>query len=1330
MKFGLSPETKGSVKSNSFKLNSPIFFNIDLNDEKQNTYSSNSNTNVYEPKGSKSKIEIEQKENKKKPKKVKDQAVSIRTLFKFATWFDYILIIIGSISAAGGAVIYPIIFLLYGRIVNVFVDNNQNSLSNSTFTLTTSAPIKCLSLNSDNESNDSRIQNTINLYVACGFISVAVNYLAHVCWNTAGEKQIKKMREALYKTIIRQDMSFFDKNSSGDLNSILTNNIETVKFGIGFKFSDFIHLLCRGIACIIFAMVQAWKFSIVFIAMIPFMIFSAALMVLFTRKYTIEEFKAYGRAGSIAQEALSSIRTVLSLGLQKNILKNYNSNLGKAEGMAQKKGLISGFFLGLSDFLIDILFGVGVYWGVYLARYECDKFLPGNIIQSFLCIFIATFSIGQALPFFKDLAEARGAAKKIMDIIDTKSAIDVFDQTKGIKLDDLKGDIEFDNVVFSYPQRKEFTILKGLSFKIPAGKTVALVGSSGGGKSTVVSLLQRFYLPSSGQIKIDGHKIEDLDLNWLRSQTALVSQEPILFTNSIKENIRLGRLDASDEEIEQTAKNANAHDFIISTTQKYETQVGERGTQLSGGQKQRIAIARGLIRNPKILLLDEATSALDYESEKIVQDALDKAKVGRTTIIIAHRLSTIRNADIIVYVSNGILVEQGTHEELMAKRGDYFKLVQAQTKKHHHHHKNIDGNENLENEMEKIDDLTVLSNSSESDTEETSEKTKRTLEKNHLSQEIKKENKKIRPFYYEYRLFKLHAPDLLWIFFGTIFQAISAIIQPATTLVFSEIFTIFTISDPEEQRNESLKFMGILFGFGVVAIVSNIIQSYSFSLSGSRLTQRIRSLMFESMLRQEVGFYDLDENRSSLLASQLSSSAGYVKGKSSDKLKIYVQGIAGFGFSIIYSFALSWQLTLVMLIFVPITFISGVIVGRSGVSQKVKGRYVNEEAGRIIIETVENIKTIISLGREEYFIDQYNYVYGKKFRKNLILLHVQAIFYSLSNSIVFFIQTSAFSFGYYLIKTENLKVSSVFIIFPMITFSSLLLARSYSLLPDQNLASSATKTAFKIIDRKSKIDNFSEDGLKPERVVGDIKFENVHFRYPNRPNIKILNGFNFEVKNGTTNALVGPSGCGKSTTISLLLRFYDVEDGIVYLDGVDIRKLNIQWLRSQIGLVSQEPTLFNASIYENICMGDITREKIDLSEVVNVAIQSNIHFKIDNLPDKYNTQVGFKGGQLSGGEKQRVAITRALIRRPKILLLDEATSALDNQSESIVQDALDKAQKGRSCIVIAHRLSTIENSDKITVVKDGVVLEEGNHMTLLQKQNFYFKLQNQAKNTH
>ncbi len=340
------------------------------------------------------------------------------------------------------------------------------------------------------------------------------------------------------------------------------------------------------------------------------------MMIRMVIKYSIKEFQAYGSSGKIAQEALSSLRTVLSFGLQKKALKLYKDNLRDAEKMGIKKGFLKGFFEGAFNCLFNISFGVGILYATYLNRADCTNYNPGNLIPAFFCIVIATFAIGEAIPFISEISAAKGASKKIFKIIETESLVDIFN-TKEKKIADLKGQIEFEGIHFNYPQRPEAKILQGLNLIVPAGKTVAFCGSSGCGKSTTFGLLQRFYLPSTGKIKIDGENIEELDLNWLRNQMGLVSQEPILFQTSIKENIRLGRLNATDAEIEQAARQANAHDFILETVNKYETQVGERGTQLSGGQKQRIAIARALLRNPRILLLDEATSALDNESEKV-----------------------------------------------------------------------------------------------------------------------------------------------------------------------------------------------------------------------------------------------------------------------------------------------------------------------------------------------------------------------------------------------------------------------------------------------------------------------------------------------------------------------------------------------------------------------------------------------------------------------------------------------------------------------------------------------------------------------------------------
>jgi ATP-binding cassette subfamily B (MDR/TAP) protein 1 len=277
-----------------------------------------------------------------------------------------------------------------------------------------------------------------------------------------------------------------------------------------------------------------------------------------------------------------------------------------------------------------------------------------------------------------DAAKAKKAAAVIFRLIDHKSEIDS-SSNEGKKLETIQGNVVLRNVSFTYPTRPEAPILQNLNLEVKPGQQIALVGYSGCGKSSIVSLLERFYDPQEGDITLDGVNIKELNVKWLRQQIGFVGQEPVLFSGSIAENIRYGKPNATQEEIEEACKSANAHNFISEFPDKYETNVGEKGTQLSGGQKQRIAIARAIIKNPSILLLDEATSALDTESEKIVQQALDNVMKGRTTIVIAHRLSTIRHANLIVCIEAGQVIEQGTHEELMGKGGLYRQLVDRQT---------------------------------------------------------------------------------------------------------------------------------------------------------------------------------------------------------------------------------------------------------------------------------------------------------------------------------------------------------------------------------------------------------------------------------------------------------------------------------------------------------------------------------------------------------------------------------------------------------------------------------------------------------------------------
>ncbi|CAL8095680.1 unnamed protein product [Calicophoron daubneyi] len=315
-----------------------------------------------------------------------------------------------------------------------------------------------------------------------------------------------------------------------------------------------------------------------------------------------------------------------------------------------------------------------IFWyGVKLLTTRGENYTPGDVILVFINVVMGSVFLGNALPNFQYFASAQQSAREIFGTIERVPPIDK--DSPGKTLDHFEGNITVKNVKFLYPTRPDITILRNFSLDLKSGQTVALVGPSGSGKSTIVHLLQRFYDPVEGEIRIEGIDIKELDLKKLRNQIGVVQQEPVLFEGTIADNIRLGKPGATQEEIEEAAKEANAHDFICALPEGYDTVLAERGGGMSGGQKQRLAIARALIRKPRLLLLDEATSALDTRSERVVQEALEKASTGRTCVVVAHRLTTVRHADLILVLENGVVRESGTHEELVAQEGLYAAML-------------------------------------------------------------------------------------------------------------------------------------------------------------------------------------------------------------------------------------------------------------------------------------------------------------------------------------------------------------------------------------------------------------------------------------------------------------------------------------------------------------------------------------------------------------------------------------------------------------------------------------------------------------------------------
>lgn len=382
----------------------------------------------------------------------------------------------------------------------------------------------------------------------------------------------------------------------------------------------------------------------------------------------------YEDASQVANDAVGSIRTVASFCAEKKVMEMYQRKCEGPQKHGIRTGLVSGAGFGSSFFLLYCTNALCFYVGAFLVQHGKATF--GEVFRVFFALTISAIGVSQSTALAPDTRKAKDSAASIFEILDSKPKIDS-SSTEGTTLEIVKGDIELKHVSFKYPTRPDVQIFRDLCLSIPSGKTVALVGESGSGKSTVIGLIERFYDPDSGHILLDGVDVRKLKLSWLRQQMGLVSQEPILFNETIGTNIAYGKQgQATEEEIITAARAANAHNFISALPQGYDTNVGERGVQLSGGQKQRIAIARAIVKDPKILLLDEATSALDAESERVVQDALDKVMVNRTTVVVAHRLSTIKGADIIAVVKGGVIAEKGKHEVLMKiTDGVYASLV-------------------------------------------------------------------------------------------------------------------------------------------------------------------------------------------------------------------------------------------------------------------------------------------------------------------------------------------------------------------------------------------------------------------------------------------------------------------------------------------------------------------------------------------------------------------------------------------------------------------------------------------------------------------------------
>ncbi len=515
----------------------------------------------------------------------------------------------------------------------------------------------------------------IALFVLFGFQSL-FSFVRVVLFNNVTENALRDLRNDAFSKLVYMPMDFFNRNKVGELTSRLSSDIAQIQETLRTTIAEFFRQIIIVVGGILFLFFISWKLALIMLGTVPVMAIVAVIFGRYIRKLSKEAQDYIAESNSIVEEALTGIANVKSFTNEFFIFSNYKKSTQQTRDLNVRSGIWRGLFV---SFIIFCLFGAIVFivWrGLLMTQGANPELNTEGFYQFVLFTIMMGASVGSLPDLYASVQKAIGATENLMDIIQQDTEVQL---NHGTRKDRLTGSISFDNVRFSYPQRSDVEVLKGISFDIKQNQTLALVGQSGSGKSTISNLLLQFYALSEGGITFDGVPAKDFELNALREQMAIVPQEVILFSGNIRENILFGNPTATEEQIIEAAKQANAWEFIDAFPNKLDTEVGDRGIQLSGGQKQRIAIARAILKNPTILILDEATSALDSESERLVQDALDKLMKGRTSVVIAHRLSTIRNADQILVLQSGKVEESGTHQSLMELKGLYADYVGLQS---------------------------------------------------------------------------------------------------------------------------------------------------------------------------------------------------------------------------------------------------------------------------------------------------------------------------------------------------------------------------------------------------------------------------------------------------------------------------------------------------------------------------------------------------------------------------------------------------------------------------------------------------------------------------
>ncbi|GAC95731.1 multidrug resistance protein [Pseudozyma hubeiensis SY62] len=1077
-------------------------------------------------------------------------------LYKAADRTDITLLVVGIIAAIGSGVPLPLIGILFGQLIDGFNSTGCNT-------------------GSGRPSNPGAFISSVDDKVEKIAIIAAVNFFLiwtyTTCWSNLGERLVRKMRQRYLRSVLRQDMAFFDKLQPGEVGTRLSADLLTIQNGTSEKMGILISSLSYFVTSYIVAFIKLPKLAGQLVSLLPAFAIVSVLGSKFVAKAQKNTSTHLSHASSLAAEALNNLPVVQAFGSQPRLSNIYQSHLELARKQGTLKALAAACVLGSLFFVGYSANALAFFSGSNLIAASGNPSTVGSVYTVIFLLLDASFIVGQIAPYLQTFSAASGAGEALRETIDKSSSIDGTDTKKGItpRPGDVKDiAIEISDVEFTYPARPDEKALDGLSISVPAGHRVALVGLSGSGKSTVASLLQRFYDPTAGRVTLNGTDLRDYNVRWLRSQIGVVGQEPVLFDCSIMQSIAHGLVGSpahshlhstvlaysqvgqektgtdlhqvltTQEQLEQleeikslcirAAKLAGAHSFIERLPQGYDSQVGESGGKLSGGQKQRISIARAIVKQPKLLILDEATAALDSHSEHAVSKALDSISEGVTTIAIAHRLATIRNYDQIVVMGAGKVLEKGTHKQLLAQRGYYYKLAAAQdtgaskaddqdagddastsgdetdeeTEEHdasqqqQQQQEQNRGRRRMDNVAEGDETEDAAGGDSASPSRGSNQSTlarrssvgaspgkgradlaedgndddddQNQTEKQATEAQLEQAARRYPPRVILKRILWILRREWPYILVGLFTSAIMGGSYSGEAVLFGHVIEAL---NPQCRGADGVRASGRQFG--LYFFILALIQFFAYSINGlvwglvaERLLFRLRRVSFDTMMDQRLTWYEAqDKNPASMIAS-LSNDANNLGGVTGTVIGTIFCILVNLIAGISVSLAIAWRIAIVILALVPIILAAGYqrLKVLADFQKRHETAYIKSNS--LAIEAVQCIKTVASLGREEDVMLKFERSLEKPYRESMRHFLFGNVFLALALSISYFIYAFAYWWGSQNIAEGRYSQTAFFIVLPALLFSAQASGQLLAFAPDFSKAHVSAANFFRLMDQR------------------------------------------------------------------------------------------------------------------------------------------------------------------------------------------------------------------------------------------------------------------------